>query len=239
MSFQYSTKTIEELQSIARVITDNFSELVGCETTSKLWSPPTAGMVCNALLLAGSNCSNIADQYDTTDGILSYKFTSVTNSYMKDIWVKVVNFDTSVYNLDKLLKAKISPKLPIKNRLKEYTEQSTEYDSPLMTAIQHNKDLMYSEDYKRLMWIMLACFSIRYAIYDFAYGSSESINIESLTNSFLDKVVENIKYEKFALSKYDTELGIYEYSSEFMSQQLSTLLKNCKQLQAYVLAYLK
>ena len=238
MSFKYSTKTIEELQSITKVICDNFAELIGCEEDSKLWSPPTAGLVCSSLILAGSNCSNVSNQREDC-GILSYQFTSTANSYMKDIWNKVLNYDTSIFNMNKMTSVKINSRLSIENRLKVCINQSREYDSFIIEALNQNKELVFTDDYRRIMWIVLACFSIRYTVYDFAIGISSAIDLETLNESFINRVIENIKYEKYMLTKQDNLHNVYEISPDYISQQLSLLLKNCKQLQAYVISYLE
>lgn len=238
MSFKYYTKTIEELQQIAKVIADNFSGVIGCSEDTKNWSPPVAYEICNNLVLAGSNCSNLPDKFEQTDGILSFKFTSVANQPMKDIWKKVVNFDSSIYDLRKLLTVKVNSNLDIKSKLKVCINQSKDYESSLFEMLRFNEDFIYSEDYKRLCWIVLACFCIRYCIYDFSIGKSEQIDLESINSAFIDKVIENIQYEKYVLSKWETD-GDYVHSPESVSQQLSILMKNCKQIKSFVLAYLK
>lgn len=239
MSFQNYTKTLEELQYISRVICNNFSELVGCEDDIKTWSPVTAYSVCEQLSLVGSACSNVSDQYETDGIILAYKFKSSINQTMKDIWTKVLNYDTSVYNLKKLTGVKLNLNLSIENRLKTTIKQSKDYDCSIIEALSFNTEIVYTEDYRRLMWILLACYSIRYAIYDFAHGKSDLIDLEVLSGSFLNRVIENLYYEKHALIKFSKENESFSSSSDFISKELSTLLKNCKQLKMYVIRYLE
>jgi hypothetical protein len=240
MSFKYYTKTTEELQESAKTIADNFAGIVGCDENYKTWSPATGFGICDAITMAGSNCSNIANQLIQPDiGILSYKFNSTANSEMYSVWTKIKQYDVSIYNLKKLSGFKISAELSTLDKLKVCVEQSTDYDSSLYEAITADEQFKYSEDFKRIAWIMLACFTIRYAIFDYATGTDDTLDTELLSDSFLDKVIQNINCEKYFLANYNGSWSEYESSPDYMSELLSKLLMNIKQLQMFVLSYIK
>ena len=240
MSFQYYTKSLEELQEITKVIVNNFGVILGCESDFKTWSPPVACKICDVLTLSGANCSNVSDQYfDPLDGILTYKFTSVVNASMKDIWHSVLNYEESVLSLNKLASVKVSTNLSTKDKFKICANQSTDFDSTLFECIYNIPEMQYTDDYKRILLIMLACFSIRFQIYDFSVGKSSSLDTESLNDSFLNMIIENIKYEKYVLNQSALSISGFENSTDFIEQQLTLLMKNCKQLRMYVLEYLK
>ena len=240
MSFQYYTKTLEELQNISRVISTNFAEIIGCEQNSKLWSPPVAYTTCKNLVLAGSNCSNISDQFaESENKLLSYRFTSITNPAMKSIWQKVLSYDILVLNTNKISTVKVNLNLDIENKLKSCIDQSKDYDSTLFSALMDNSYIEYTDDYLRIFWILLSCYTIRYHIYEFSIGASDSIDTQILSDSFLNKIIENIQYEKYSLSTSSFKENGFESSTEYISQQLTLLMKNCKQLKSYVLSYIK
>ena len=236
MSFQYYNKPIEELQQIATVIAKNFSAIIGCSLDSQLWSPATAHAVCDAIIIAGTSCSNISDQSDEFGDNLSFRFISSASSTMKDIWQKVLGYDKTIYDLDKLSSIKISNSLSIEDKLKLCCDQSKEYDSTIYQSLANNSNLWYTDDYKRLCWILLACFSIRYELTNFV--NLGSISGDVLNESFITKVEGNIVYEKYMLSDLGLVSG-YEYSTDYIGSQLSILLKNCKQLRSYVLSYIR
>lgn len=241
MSFQFYTKTKDELVESAKIISDNFAELVGCNQNDKNWSPSTAYGICSAITMAGISCSNIPDQFIQVDDLsnLPYEFLSSANSEMRSIWSRVMEFDSSIYNMDKISDFKLSDKLSKLDKLKICIEQSTDYDSYLYQAMIIDEQFKYSEDFKRVAWIVLACFTIRYIIFDFAIGTETAIDVDVLNDSFLEKVKNNIKCEKQLLSSYKGTWSCYESSPDGISELLSKLLINVKQLQMYVLSYIK
>lgn len=237
MSFQYYSKSLEELQAIARVIHNNFSELVGCRQNSKLWSPATGYHICEALQLNGTQCTNVSDAF-TEDEYLSYKFVSSVSVESKNLWSSVLNFDKNVLDSNYVSSLKIAANLPTRNKLEVCVDQSTEYNCPIYEACQNNNQLFYSEDCKRLYLILLSCFSVQYHLYDFAMGRESILNDDAINNTILDVIIQNIQYVKYKLSQMPTSV-LYDYSPEYVQQQLSLLMKNCRQIEAYVLPYIR
>lgn len=241
MSFQYYTKTKEELIESAKIISDNLAEIVGCSNDKNTWSPATAYGVCKAITMAGINCSNISNQTfkDNSSEFLTYEFNSTLNSEAYSIWSKVMKYDSSIYNLDKISDFKLNTKLSTLDKLKICVEQSKDYDSRLFENMVVDEQFIYSEDYKRLAWIILACFTIRHTIFEFSRGISETIDTEILNDSFLERVKKNIVCEKVNLSNYTGTWSSYDCSPDGFSEILSLLLFNIKQLQTFVLNYIK
>lgn len=239
MSFQYYTKSLEELQSTSRVIVENFSELIGCRDESITWSPPVAYNVCNSLNISGLSCSEVASQYyEDNTGVLKFSFDSDINSEMKSIWTKVLNFDESVLDVSNISTSKISTKLSTTNKLKISSNQSTLYNSTIYSSAINNPKVGFTQDLKRIYWILLACYTIRYYLYEFSTGNSDTLSSETFSDVYLTKIIKNIEYEKYSLSEFATTMEDYEFSTDFISEQLSLLLKNCKQLKTYVLSYI-
>lgn len=238
MSFQYYSKPLEELQSIARVIHNNFTELVGCKYDSCLWSPATGYHICEALTLNGTQCTNVGDDYIEVENYLTYKFSSSVNTEAKNIWLRVLNFDKELLDSSYVTSLKIAGNLPTKNKLEICVDQSLEYDCPIFEVCQNNNQILYSEECRRLYLIILSCFSIQYNLYDFAMGHQDTINSDAINDSVLDSIIQNIEYEKYKLSQMSTT-ALYENSPERIQEQLNLLMKNCRQVEAYVLPYIR
>ena len=238
MSFQYYSKPLEELQAIARVIHDNFTELVGCKSDSRLWSPATGYHICEALTLSGTQCTNVSDDFIKETDLLTYKFSSAVSTESKNLWDRVLNFDSGVLDASYVTSLKIAGNLPTKNKLELCIDQSTEYDCDIFEICQNNNQIFYSDDCKRLYLIILSCFTIQYHLYEFAVGHQDTINSNAVNNTVLDLLIQNIHYEKYKLSQISSST-LYEFSPEKAQEQLSLLLKNCRQIESYVLPYIR
>lgn len=238
MSFQYYSKSIEQLQQIALVIGNNFAELVGCKPNSKLWSPTVGYNICEALALNGTQCSNVSDKIITDVGALSFRFTSSVSVGAKNLWTEVLNYGANVLDPSYVSSLKIPSNLPQKDKLKLCIDQSTEYNCEIYKVCQKNNQIYYAEDLRRLYLILLSCFSFRYHLYNFSMGHETFLDDTAINDSILDLTIQNIQYEKHVLSQMSSS-NSYEESVEHIQQQLTLLLKNCRQLKTYVLPYIR
>lgn len=238
MSFQYYSKSIQQLQQIALVIGNNFAELVGCKQNSKLWSPTVGYHVCEALAVNGTQCSNVSDKIITGVGTLSFKFTSSVSVGATNIWAGAIKYDTNILDPSYTSSLKIPSNLSQKDKLKLCVDQSSEYNCEIYKTCQRNNQVRYSEDLKRLYLILLSCFSFRHYLYDFSMGNKTFLDDTAINDSILDTTIQNIQYEKHVLSQMSSP-NSYEESMEHIQHQLTLLLKNCRQLKTYVLPYIR
>lgn len=237
MSYQLYTKSITELQDIAKVIVNNLSELVGCEDTSKLWHPCVGSDVCSTLRVNSLSCDTVPSKFEKY-GVLGLSFTPFVNNSMSSICSKVLDYDKSVLDYTKLLDVKIDVNLDMKTKFKLYINSTNKSSSDMFDAMKENKTLMYSEYYKRLCWILLSTYAIRYDLYDFAYNKTNDFP-SSVNYSIVDHIIENTLFEKLEIGNIDDSSVEFESSCDCVNEQLSLVLKNMRQLKYYVLDYVK
>lgn len=241
MSFQYYTKSPAELVESARIIVNNLGEMVGCRKNKKGWTPATGYGVSSALEIAGTNCSNLSD-YDfpsLKNDYQYFRFRTNLNSLAASLYRGAKNYDLGVYDLDSLKCLPLSPSLSTLEKLKVAAGTPSTYNSTLFEAVNIDEEMKYTEDYKRVAWIVLAGFSVRWALYDYSVGKAETVNTEILNSVFLDRIKENVTCEKILLESYVGKSSCYESCPDGISEQLSKMLLNIKQLQSFVLRYLK
>jgi hypothetical protein len=251
MSFQYNTKTLEELQEISKIIVDNFAPLVGCKQNSKLWSPPVGFGIATKLSISGFECTNLAK--DSIDmgyieeskeyrspilSPLSYSFDTTVTELAKTIWDGCKKLSNDVLDTSYFSTLKINLALSSSEKMRQCVLNCTEYNSTIYSAIAGNKTFSYTVNSRQLYLILLQTFSVRYALYDFAMSIESSIDSTAINKTMIETLIKNCEYEKYVLSQLDLECYNYDVSPTYMQQQLSLIIKNCKQLKTYVMAYI-
>lgn len=251
MSFKYYTKTLEELQEICRVIVNNFAPLVGCKQNSKRWSPPVGFAVSTKLSISGFDCTNVSkDSIDLgyieesmkyrspLESPLKFEFNTTVSELAKSIWTGCKTLSTDILDTSYFSTLKLNLALSASEKMRLCAIKCPEYDSTIFTAIQGNKTLSYTVHARQLYLILLQTFAIRYAIYDFAIGVESSINNLTLNQDLINTLIKNCEYEKYVLSQSNLECYDFDVSPTYIQQQLSLIIKNCKQLKTYVMAYI-
>lgn len=251
MSFQYNTKTLEELQDISKIIVNNFAPLVGCRKNSKLWSPPVGFAAATKLNVSGFECTNIAK--DSIDmgyieesmeyrspllSPLSYSFDTTVTELSKTIWDECRKLSYKFLDSSYFSTLKLNLSLSSSEKMRLCAMKCKEYNSTIHTAIVGNKQFSYTTYSRQLYLILLQAFTVRYALYDFAVGTSSTIDSAALNKTLVNTIIKNCEYEKYVLSQLNLECYNYDVSPTYIQQQLSLIIKNCKQLKTYVMAYI-
>lgn len=251
MSFQYCTKTLEELQDVSKVIVNNFAPLIGCKQTSRLWSPPVGFGIATKLNISGFECTNLAkDSIDLgyiEESIeyrapllspLSFEFNTTTTELAKTIWDNCRKLNYTYLDSTYFSTLKINLALSSSEKMRLCAMKCTQYDSTIYSAIIGNKTFSYTTQAKQLYLILLQTFAVRYALYNFAMGIESAIDSTTINRDSINTLIKNCEYEKYVLSQLKLECYNYEVSPSFIQQQLSLIIKNCKQLKTYVMAYI-
>lgn len=251
MSFKYYTKTLEELQEISKVIVNNFSPLIGCKLNSKRWSPPVGFTIGTKLSISGFECTNLAnDSVDLgfieeskeyramLESPLSYNFNTTVSELSKELWSGCKSLSSDILDTTYFSTMKLNLALSSTEKMRLCAMKCTEYDSTIFSALMSNKTLSHTIHAKQLYLIMLQTFAVRYAVYDFASGIESSVDKLNLNRDLVNTLIKNCEYVKYKLSQLNLECYDFESSPEFIQQQLSLIIKNCKQLKTYVMAYI-
>lgn len=251
MSFKYYTKTLEELQEISNVIVNNFSPLVGCKQNSKKWSPATAFGVCSKLNISGFECTNIAkdsiklgfvkesfELRSPLESPLHYEFDTTVSETAKQLWYSGLKLESSILDTSYMSKLKLNLALPLSERLKQCALKSKDYDSTIYTAIIGNQKLSYTLQTRQLCLILLQTFTLRYALYDFSLGLETTLNNTTINRNLVNLLIKNCEYTKYTLGQLDLQCYDFDVSLTYIQQQLTLIIKNCKQLKTYVMEYI-
>lgn len=251
MSFQYNTKTLEELQEISSIIVNNFSPLVGCRKNSKLWSPPVGFAVATKLNISGFECTNLSKDFIDLGFMeesleyrspmlnpLSFSFDTTVTELSKEIWNECKKLSYKFLDSSYFSTIKLNLALSQSEKMRLCAMNCTEYNSSIYSVITNNRQFSYTDNSRQLCLILLQAFTIRYALYDFSIGVSSTIDSTAINKSLIESVIKNCEYEKYVLSQLDMKCYNFEISPTYIQQQLSLIIKNCKQLKTFVMEYI-
>lgn len=238
--YNYTTKSIESIKRDAKVICNNLAPLIGCRIGNLKWSPKTAFNVCNNLEISGLKCTNISDDY-VTDDVMSYRFDSSVTKHAGEVRNLVKGYNKSI--LDEYYTsilpvssipsdANLSKKFQLTSRISVFT------DSTILDASCENKSIQNLAICRNVCHVMLSSFSTRYLLVKY-YTSEDELDTAEVNTKNINRIINNIDYIKFMLSRSNINEVRYLNSSNFLCQQLTTLRKNLFMIKYYVLDYVE
>jgi hypothetical protein len=241
-STRVATKTDMELRDIAGMLCNNLAPLVGCRFKSKKWSPATARKTCEPLnLTTGGEVTNLAKLVYDADDLFSYTFVPNIGSKGYEIYNKVMDYSNDVLDEYYMFSSDnyFTLGMTVKTKLKIVSTTSILYDSTIFTSVYNNPQLMLTTQYKQIFMVLLAVFSLRYYLFEYAFEDSQELS-ELVNPIFINNLCGSIKYIKMKLLELTIhEIVETESSVHFICDQLNDLERNVHLIEAEFLKYIK
>ena len=222
---------MDKLRENAKQISTNLAPLVGCRTNDKRWSPRTGYLVCRDLRLAGL-ISLDTDQDYIKVGRISYQFDN-------HVTIQAVNLHKLALDCSPIA---LNPNYVVgvqrigtnAKDLKEFlftvSLHKTYSDSSIIDIIEEYKYFKQNKIYHHIMMILLECFTLRYALYEYGFEGGP-LNKIQCNSRRIDTLAKNIEYVKYRLSLEEDK------ASKLLTIHLSTLLLNIKMVKYFISKY--
>lgn len=238
--YNYTTKSYADIKQDTELICDNLAPLLGSRIGDIKWSPKTAFNVCNDLDISGLKCTNVSDEC-VSDGIITYKFDSSVTKRVGDIKLLVSKFDKSIldeYYISIIPSSSIPRDAELTKKFQLASRISTFTDSTIFDASYGNDSIKNLPLCRNVGHILITSFAVKYSLMVY-YNNFDELNTNEVNTKIINRIIENIDYVKYMLSNSNIMEMRYEQSSNFLSQQLTTLRKNLLMIKYYVLDYIE
>lgn len=209
-----------KIRENAKRICDNLSPLVGTKLSEKEWSPRTSKKATEDLDIAYTLCTNL-DEARATRGELEYEFSNKVNIRASNIYKLARAYSSVVVSPNYTLQAQVNRHNPMDASELIYLQSlNPNYNnSAIIDIFEEDKSMKLCPVYKHTMLIVLECFALRWALYEYAVDGLNLKEAEVATRH-IDKIANNIEYVKNELEKWDSQKAIN------LNHHLTTLLLN-------------
>ena len=220
-----------EIRERAELIVKNLAPLVGCKSNEKRWAPRTALEICKNLDIQALICMDI-EKNKVLKGPIVYQYDNSVSVRAANIYKYAIAYSPIVLNPSYLIQVQgVDSRYARPEELLYMQSLSKKYnDSAIMDLLEDKKQLKYAPVYKHLLLLLLECFSVRYALFEFAVDGLE-LNRGDVETKQLDKLCSNLNYIKMKLEEYDAD------ETSELNHHLSNLLLNLRAIKYDVSRY--
>lgn len=194
-----------ELRDKAELIVENLSPLVGTKATGKNWSPHTGVSVCKSFQLAGLSCLDI-DNDRIMRGPIQYTFDTSATVRESNLYKLVLEYSPIVLDPSYVIQVQERQRLASASELLYFQSIHKDFnDSAIIDIIESEGKLHYMPWKKHVMFVMLQCFALRFALYEFAFDGL-NISRADVSKYQINRIINNIRYVRLMLQEYNADL---------------------------------